>query len=195
MNEEIVHSGISGMKWGKRRFQNPDGTLTEEGRRRYLKNPNERRDGSSKEEGGKVTIAKPKKKLSRSEIRKREKAKKQKAAEEAAKKKREEIEANRRNNILMDPKRLSKHFNDPKYNYSKKEIQDAYDRFKLEDQIMDLAKKRKEPPTKTQLDKGKEVAQHVLDLMKIGVSAYEQYREFQNLIETGNRKLSKSMKK
>ena len=195
MNDKLAHNGILGMKWGNRRFQNPDGTLTEEGRRRYLKNPNKRRDGSSEEEGGKVTIAKPKKKMSRSEIRKREKAKKQKAAAEAARKKQEEIEENRRNNILMDPRRLSKHFNDPKYNYSKKEIQEAYDRFRLEDQIMDLAKKRKEPPTKTQLDKGKEVAQYVLDMMRIGVNAYEQYREFQNLMETGNRKVSKSMKK
>lgn len=31
----LVHSGIKGMKWGIRRYQNPDGTLTEEGRRRY----------------------------------------------------------------------------------------------------------------------------------------------------------------
>jgi len=32
---ELYHHGIPGMKWGVRRFQNPDGSLTEEGRRRY----------------------------------------------------------------------------------------------------------------------------------------------------------------
>lgn len=33
----LSHHGIKGQQWGVRRFQNEDGTLTEEGRRRYLK--------------------------------------------------------------------------------------------------------------------------------------------------------------
>ena len=35
-NEELKHWGIIGMKWGIRRYQNPDGSLTPEGRERYL---------------------------------------------------------------------------------------------------------------------------------------------------------------
>lgn len=31
----IYHHGIKGQRWGVRRYQNPDGTLTEEGKRRY----------------------------------------------------------------------------------------------------------------------------------------------------------------
>lgn len=31
----LAHFGIKGMRWGIRRFQNPDGTLTLSGRRRY----------------------------------------------------------------------------------------------------------------------------------------------------------------
>lgn len=34
---EIAHWGIKGQKWGLRRYQNPDGTLTEAGRIRYAK--------------------------------------------------------------------------------------------------------------------------------------------------------------
>lgn len=34
-NEELKHYGIKGQKWGVRRFQNADGSLTGEGRKRY----------------------------------------------------------------------------------------------------------------------------------------------------------------
>lgn len=33
-DEELAHHGILGQKWGVRRFQNPDGSLTAEGRKR-----------------------------------------------------------------------------------------------------------------------------------------------------------------
>jgi len=41
LNDEdfIAHHGIRGMKWGIRRYQNPDGSLTAAGRKRYMKNP------------------------------------------------------------------------------------------------------------------------------------------------------------
>lgn len=33
--QELYHHGIEGQKWGERRYQNYDGSLTEEGRKRY----------------------------------------------------------------------------------------------------------------------------------------------------------------
>ena len=37
MTDELSHWGIKGMKWGRRRFQNSDGSLTPAGRERYRK--------------------------------------------------------------------------------------------------------------------------------------------------------------
>ena len=33
--DELVHYGVKGQKWGRRRYQNKDGSLTPEGRKRY----------------------------------------------------------------------------------------------------------------------------------------------------------------
>lgn len=60
-NDNLMHWGIKGQKWGVRRYQNPDGTLTEEGIRRYSKKyPYQNPDGSLNERGQKeyMTAAK-----------------------------------------------------------------------------------------------------------------------------------------
>ena len=48
-NDELYHHGVKGQKWGVRRYQNKDGTLTKEGREKYLAEAHEDVESSIKE--------------------------------------------------------------------------------------------------------------------------------------------------
>ena len=55
--EQLAHHGILGQKWGIRRFQNADGSLTEAGRRRAQKLKGEYKELTGKKLKGKVPSA------------------------------------------------------------------------------------------------------------------------------------------
>lgn len=72
--DELKHYGIKGMKWGVRRFQNKDGSLTADGRKRYsgdnLKDIQKQvNQGKNVVEGVKKTRAKAAEKQTEKKIR------------------------------------------------------------------------------------------------------------------------------
>ena len=56
VENELYHWGVKGMKWGVRRYQNKDGTLTKAGQKRYER---DQRENSGKKKGNKVGQADP----------------------------------------------------------------------------------------------------------------------------------------
>lgn len=57
---ELYHYGIKGQKWGVRRFQNPDGSLTNTGKKRYSKLDRDRAKAAKKLDRAKTKRGKEK---------------------------------------------------------------------------------------------------------------------------------------
>jgi len=56
MSEILAHHGILGMKWGVRRYQNKDGTLTNAGKRRYERDI---RENASRKKENRIDVSEP----------------------------------------------------------------------------------------------------------------------------------------
>lgn len=129
----LEHHGIKGMRWGVRRYQNPDGTLTTAGKLRYRM-----ADGSPREL---TTSAKLKKHLQDLQRRHLEKAKARK--EERAEKKEErkvekaaEDRARRIEEAKNDPEKMTRLSDD--------ELREVINRINLETQYMNARDKAME---------------------------------------------------
>ena len=126
---ELYHHGIKGQKWGVRRYQNEDGTLTEEGRKKYARDQQKILNDLAIEDrylrGDQERSAKYIKKYTRKYEKAAQKGNGDKAAK-YLKKIADELNENSlitktRGNILVKTNKLLKDLEDSGFSVSKKE--------------------------------------------------------------------------
>lgn len=154
---ELYHHGILGQKWGIRRFQNSDGTLTEAGRKRYRVDSKGNLVEKTKAERKADAKAE---KAAKAEQHRQNRLEREK---ETLEKKKERIAASRDPQMIYENKDL----------FSFQELSDLYNVMQKEKQIQDMI-----PKGKTYMDKVRETSKNLGDV----ATAIENGSRFYNSI-------------
>lgn len=192
-NKELMHHGTKGMRWGVRRYQNKDGSLTAAGKKRYNKELAEIKAEKAKLAAKNKIVErqlKTRAKFSklddmRDELasQKKELAAKQKSLSSRHRKKEltpEEIEA-KKEAILK--RRSPKEIYENAHLFSYKELNDAYNRINMEKNIKSLIPK--------EVKKGEEVVDKIISYSKKAIDGLETgvtlYNNVAKILNAGNK--------
>ena len=194
-SNQVSHSGIKGMKWGVRRYQNEDGTLTEEGKKRYQDQP-EQEESKKKQDQPKQEESKKK----QDQLKQEESKKKQdQPKQEESKKKQDPQEkyvgasmsiAKSASDIAktaagaIDMSRGSKTIRRDYSWMTDQQLQARINRLNLERTYGDLSGETKY--VKTGKEKAREILQTLGASLAIGYSALQIYKEIHNMMKKNN---------
>jgi len=138
----LCHHGILGQKWGVRRFQNSDGTLTEAGRKRYRVNEKGDLVEKTKEE------RKAEAKVARAEKLEKQRQLRLERERETEEQKKERIAKSHNAELIYKNKDM----------FSDQELQQLYNRLMLEKNVSSLVPKK--------MDKGEKFIKNLEDKRK-----------------------------
>lgn len=155
---ELYHYGVPGMKWGVRRYQNKDGSLTSSGKKRYDRDV---RENNAKKKDNRIKIDGPDpKRWAREDV---ERTKKIVDSSSSLLKDIKSAERETRPAPVKKKMDLS--------NMTDQQLRDRINRANLERQYNDLFGE----PAKTQVSKGRKFAQNALEIggsvLAVGSSA------------------------
>lgn len=157
-NNALYHYGIKGMKWGVRRYQNKDGSLTNAGKKRYDKDI---RDNAAKKKDSRIDTSNPDPKRWAKEDLERTKRTIDTTSDLVRKVK--DVERSTRPQSMKQKLDLSK--------MSEKEMRDRINRELLERQYNNLFA----PELKPTISRGRKTLENILDVagsaLAIGSSA------------------------
>ena len=177
-NNYLSHHGIKGQKWGLRRYQNPDGSLTEEGRRR--RGFSDKKEGPSLKKLVKKAQEKSDTKKVKAAVMAHEKKVQKKSDEKNAKteaKKHEEL----KKYVREHPSKLYKH----RTEFSREELNKLIDDINFDRRLKDIQSQE----TRRTLDKVRNVANNLNTIRNFAETSkgiYNLAAEINNtLVDTG----------
>lgn len=168
----LAHHGILGMKWGLRRYQNKDGSLTPAGKTRYAGSPNPRHKPSSARKAAKQRAA---------ALEKARKAKAEKKAFEEARQK--ALKSGNATEVLKY-----------KDSSTRTELQEAYNRISTERLLMEISAKET-AKGKSKVDQILEVADKWAARGSKAVEVWNKAKKIKSIFDEQKKKQEEKEKK